>query len=124
MKEDRTADKKMIAGLFLVGIALFISLSIFSRKHYLKTSEEHLDRFYTTNLQGEITYLSANGGKYYFNLNYSSNKYFIRPRTVRDNQKSFYFVKVGDYFYKGAGSDTVLIVSQNDSLYYTFSLVP
>lgn len=114
----------MIAGLFLIGIALFISLSFFSRKHYLKTTEEDLDHFYTTKLKGEITDLSASGGKYYFKLNYSSNKYFIRPRTVRDNQKSFYFVKVGDYFYKGAGSDTVLIVSQNDSLYYTFSLVP
>jgi hypothetical protein len=64
--------------------------------------------------------MSASGGKYYFKLNYSSNEYFIQPRPVKEDQKSFYFIDVGDYFYKEAESDTVLIVSGGDSLYFTF----
>ena len=120
MKEGKTTDKKLISGLFLMGIVLFISLSFFSRKQYLKTAEEDFDRFYSTEFKGEITDMSASGGKYYFKLNYSSNEYFIQPRPVKEDQKSFYFIDVGDYFYKEAESDTVLIVSGGDSLYFTF----
>jgi hypothetical protein len=45
MKEGKTTDKKLISGLFLMGIVLFISLSFFSRKQYLKTAEEDLTSF-------------------------------------------------------------------------------
>ena len=121
LKLDKEQKKNILAisiGL-IVGIAVGILLMI-QTKSVHKDFAVRYQKFYSTNLDGKITYLDASGGRYYFKLN-EGMEFFISPHNISDDQNSFYlFVDQGDYFIKPAFSDTVTIISNGQQNKYTF----
>src|SRR5690606_16562257 len=79
----------------IVGIGVGVLLMI-QTKSVHKDFAVRYKEFYSTNLEGKITYLNGSGGRFYFRLN-GGKEFFISPHNVLNEQETFYlFVDQGD----------------------------
>lgn len=88
-----------------------------------KYNKKEFDRFYSTDIHGNITYLQASSGGERFKVQGSDHINTFHSRATYFNNYDFFYstAEKGDSVYKPAWSDTLYLRKKDDGRTYKFT---
>ncbi|MCX2740563.1 hypothetical protein [Pontibacter anaerobius] len=104
--------------LAIAALLVFILFNIWNHYRVKQRGEQDSEIFYTSGINGKITYLSANVGAVYFKVGNSEAKYMFIPTSVsgKGEERFSAFATKGDSISKPANA-TVLKLYKDDKVY-------
>ncbi|ELR68107.1 hypothetical protein C900_00945 [Fulvivirga imtechensis AK7] len=108
--------------IIIIGIVVSVLLLlIYLQLERLERAESQYEKFNQASLEGRISFLEASVGLVYIKIEEDSEKYAFMPLEIAPNQLGFYSIAdLGDSIVKRPYSDTLKLIKNDKSYYYTF----